>query len=119
MKSQTCRWRGLKRCSGLNEWDRGDKIGEDIMTSGSLNWTRRKFILVSAAGVAVAPLLTNLSGPVPGAKAAEEPKTVKKENIDWDDLKCRGCQMCTIFYSNCLAVNNRVCWCEPAREELT
>ena len=87
------------------------------MTSGSLNWTRRKFILISAAGVAVAPLLTNLPDLVPEAKAAEEPKIAKKENIDCDNPKCRGCQMCTIFFSNCLAVNNRVCWCEPARSD--
>jgi hypothetical protein len=95
-----------------------DKIGEDIMTSESLNWSRRKFMLVSAAGVVAAPLLTNLSDLVPEGKAAEEVKATEKENTDYDNPRCRGCQMCTIFYSNCLTLNNRVCWCEPAGEQV-
>jgi hypothetical protein len=88
------------------------------MTSGSSNWTRRKFMLVSAAGVVAAPLLTNLSDLAPEAKAAEEVKRAKRNDAGEDNPKCKGCQMCTIFYSNCLALNNRVCWCDPAREEL-
>jgi hypothetical protein len=88
------------------------------MTSGSSNWTRRKFMLVSAAGVVAAPLLTNITDLVPKAKAAGEVKTAKKDNAVYDNPKCKGCQMCTIFYSNCLTLNNRVCWCEPARAEL-
>jgi hypothetical protein len=86
------------------------------MTSDGLIWTRRKFMLISAMGVA-APLLTNLSDLAPEAKAAEEPKPAKKDNADYTDPKCKGCQVCTIFFSNCLAVNNRLCWCEPARSE--
>ena len=84
------------------------------MTSAGLNLTRRRFMLVSAAGVA-APLLINLSVLVPEAKAAEEAKADKKYNTDYTNPKCKGCRMCTIFFSNCLAVNDRVCWCEPAR----
>jgi len=72
-------------------------------------------MLVSAAGVAVAPLLTNLP---PDAKTAEEVKAGKKEHTDCDKPKCKGCQVCTILFSNCLILNNRVCWCEQAREEL-
>jgi hypothetical protein len=85
------------------------------MTSESLKWTRRKFIFVSAAGVAAVPLLTDLSGLLPEAEAAEVVKTGKKENTGYDNPKCKGCQMCTIFYSNCLTLNNRVCWCETAK----
>jgi hypothetical protein len=88
------------------------------MTSENLNWTRRKFMLVSTAGIAAASLLTNLSKLAPEAEAAVEVKPAKKENTDYDNPKCKGCQMCMIFYSNCLALNNRVCWCESAREEL-
>ena len=83
------------------------------MTSTSLYWTRRKFMLVSSMAVA-APMLTNLSDLVPEAKAAEEVKTAKKENTIYDDTKCEGCQVCRIFFSNCRELNNRVCWCEPA-----
>lgn len=75
-------------------------------------------MLVSAAGVVAAPLLTNLSDLAPEAKAAEEVKPAKRDDAGEDNPKCKGCQMCTIFYSNCLALNNRVCWCDPAREEL-
>jgi hypothetical protein len=88
------------------------------MSSGSSNWTRRKFMFVSAAGVVATPLLTNLSDMVPEARAAKEVNPAKKENAGYDNPKCKGCQMCTIFYSNCLTLNNRVCWCELAREEL-
>jgi hypothetical protein len=85
------------------------------MTSEGLNLTRRRFMLVSAAVVAT-PLLPNLLVLVPEAKAAEEPKAAKKDNADYTNPKCSGCQMCTIFYSNCLAINNRLCWCEAAGE---
>jgi hypothetical protein len=75
-------------------------------------------MLVSAAGVAGAPLLTNLPHLTPDAKAAAEVKAANKENADCDNPKCKGCQVCTILFSNCLFLNNRVCWCEQAREEL-
>ena len=83
------------------------------MTTDGLNFTRRKFMLISAVAVA-APMLTDLSGLVPEAKPAEEAKEAKKDNIDYDDAKCKGCQVCTIFFSNCLLLNNRVCWCESS-----
>jgi hypothetical protein len=92
-----------------------DKIGEDIMTFENLKLTRRRFMLVSAAGVA-APLLTSLADLAPEAGAAEEPKAAKEDNADYSNPECNGCQVCTIFYSNCLAVNNRLCWCEAAGE---
>lgn len=88
------------------------------MTSASLNLTRRKFMLVSAAAV-TAPLLTNLSGLVPKAKAFKEVKTVKNGDNDYINPKCDGCQVCTIFFSVCLTLNDRVCWCEPARSDLS
>jgi hypothetical protein len=87
-----------------------------MMTSANQDLTRREFMLVSAAAVA-APLLTDLSGLVPEAKAVEEAKADKKGNIDHIDPKCNGCQVCTIFFSNCLILNNRRCWCEPAGGE--
>jgi hypothetical protein len=68
-------------------------------------------MLVSAAAI-VAPMLTDLSGLVPEARAAEEAKTDKKDNIGYIKPECNGCQVCTIFFSVCLAVNNRVCWCD-------
>jgi len=86
------------------------------MTTAGLNLTRRKFMLASAVVVA-APLLTNLSGLVPDADAAEEAKAANIDKTGYTNSKCKGCQMCTIFYSNCLTLNNRVCWCEPARAE--
>ena len=84
------------------------------MPSESLNWTRRKFILLSAVGVA-APLLTNLSGLVPESKANKEAKAAKKGHTDYVNPKCKGCQVCTIFFSVCLTLNHQLCWCEPAR----
>lgn len=83
------------------------------MSSAGLNLTRRRFMLISALGVA-APLLTNLAVLVSESKEALEAKAAKKENSDYANPKCKGCQLCTIFFSNCLAVNNRVCWREPA-----
>lgn len=83
------------------------------MTTAGLNFTRRKFLLISAAVVA-APMLTDLSGLFAEAKPAEEAKESQKDNIDYDDAKCKGCQLCTIFFSNCLLLNNRVCWRESA-----
>ena len=80
------------------------------MTSVDSNLTRRRFILVSAA-VAAAPLLKDLSGLIPEAKAAEEPKAAEKGDTDINP-KCNGCQVCTIFFSVCLTLNNRVCWCD-------
>ena len=86
---------------------------EDVMTSVILDLTRRKFMLVSAAAVAV-PLLTDLSGLIPEDGTAAEAKEAKKSNADFDNSKCNGCQVCTIYFSNCLALNNRICWCENA-----
>ena len=83
------------------------------MTSAKFNLTRRKFMLVSAAAVA-APMLTDLSGLVPEAGSAEEPKEAKKGDVDFNNSKCNGCQICTIYFSNCLALNNRICWRETA-----
>ena len=93
--------------------DLGQK--EDIMT---LNWTRRKFMLVSASGVMVAPLLINPPHLITEAKTDQEVKTAKKENPDYRNHKCQGCNVCSIFYSNCNALNNRGCWCEPTTKEL-
>lgn len=87
------------------------------MTSGNINWTRRKFILISAAGVVAAPVLAKLPDLALETKAAEEVKTTRQKNPVYDNPKCKGCQMCTIFYSNCLTLNNRVCWCEPVRDK--
>jgi hypothetical protein len=86
-------------------------IGE-FMDSGKSNWTRRKFMLVGAAGVAAAPLFVKLYEMTAQAKTVQDEKTVKREDSIYDNPKCKGCQMCTILYSNCLALNNRVCWCE-------
>jgi hypothetical protein len=85
------------------------------MTPGYANWTRRKFMLASAAGIAVAPLWANLSEPDPEAKADEQAKAGNKEDAVYDNPQCERCQVCTIFYSNCLALNNRICWREPAK----
>lgn len=84
------------------------------MNAAGLNLSRRKFMLVSAVGVAV-PLLTDLSGLVPNAKAVEEATPAKRDSDEHTNPKCRGCQVCTIFYSNCLTLNNRLCWCEAAK----
>lgn len=77
------------------------------MTSETFILTRRKFILIGSVAVA-APLLIDLSNLGPKAKAAKE------NDIDYIYPDCNGCQVCTIFFSNCRALNNRVCWCEPA-----
>jgi hypothetical protein len=84
------------------------------MNSAGSSLSRRQFMLLSAAGVAVS-LLTDLLGLVPKAKGSEEAKPARKDNADRADPKCRGCQVCTIFYSNCLTLNNRLCWCETAK----
>jgi hypothetical protein len=73
-------------------------------------------MIVSAAAV-TAPLLPNLLVPVPEAKPVEEIKTPKKVDTDYSNPKCEGCQVCTIFFSDCLTLNNRVCWCESARSD--
>ncbi len=84
------------------------------MNSAGSNLSRRKFMLLSAAGVTV-PLLTDLSGLVPKAKGSEEAKPAGKHNEGYTDPRCSGCRVCTIFYSNCLTLNNRLCWCETAK----
>jgi len=86
------------------------------MTSLNLTLTRRKFMLLSAVGF-TAPLLISLSGLAAEAETPVETISVKKEIIEDANKKCKGCRMCTIFFSNCLAVNNRVCWCDPARSD--
>ena len=73
-------------------------------------------MLVSAAAV-TAPLLTNLSDLVPEAKPVEGAKKSKKIDTDYINPKCEGCQVCAIFFSDCLTLNNRVCWCETAGPE--
>ena len=70
-------------------------------------------MFISAAGVAAAPLLTRLPDLVPVAVATEMPKPA----VDHGNIKCRGCQLCTIFYSNCLALNDRVCWRDASPAE--
>jgi len=78
--------------------------------------TRREFVIVGAAAVSV-PFLGNLSVLVPEAKAAEAPAPAPKDGLEFDDSRCRGCQVCTIFFSVCSTVNNRVCWCEHKSEQ--
>ena len=46
------------------------------------------------------------------AKAAKETEATKEDNIDYIDPICNGCQVCTIFFSVCLTLNDRVCWCD-------
>jgi hypothetical protein len=93
--------------------ERGRECKEDAMTSGSLILTKREFILMSAAGIA-APLLTNHSALASEPRVTEDAKAANKSHADYQDPKCNGCQVCRIFFSNCLAVNNRLCWCDPA-----
>jgi hypothetical protein len=81
------------------------------MTPEKSNLTRREFVIVGAAAVSV-PLIWNLSVLAPKVKAAEAPAPARAEEMEFDDSRCRGCQVCTIFFSVCPTVNNRVCWCE-------
>ena len=81
------------------------------MTSPISNMTRRKFILLSSVALA-APLLTDLTYLIPESEAAINTKPDQKSNEDDINPKCDGCQVCTIFFSVCLTVNNRVCWCD-------
>jgi hypothetical protein len=85
------------------------------MSEPSLNLTRRELISVSSAAIA-STLLLNLAGKKPEAKAAET-KEAAKNDINYANPKCKGCQVCKIYYSNCLALNNRLCWCEPAESD--
>jgi hypothetical protein len=90
-----------------------DKVPrEDIMASESPIWTRRRFMIISAAGIVALPLLGNLTDPMPEANASEGQDAVRETDGVNNNPKCKGCQVCTIFYSNCLVLNNRVCWCE-------
>lgn len=82
------------------------------MTDESLNLTRRDFIFVSAAAVS-APVLTNLTGLVSDAEAVEVEKMAEKDDAGHIHPDCSGCQVCTIFFSNCHALNGRHCWCNP------
>lgn len=60
------------------------------MKEPGLNLTRRKFMLVSSAAMA-SPLLSNLSGAVPEAKAAQTGP------IYFINRECIGCQVCRTF----------------------
>ena len=60
------------------------------MTEKHLNLTRRKFMIVSSAAVA-SPVLLNLSGMVPKAKAAIKGK------VYYINRTCIGCQVCRMF----------------------
>lgn len=89
-----------------------------------MSWSRRKFMVASAVGVGAPPLLAELSNLVPEARAVvvseADPPGVPNpaaEHNRHDRSKCRGCQVCKIMYSNCMTLNNRVCWCETAAGE--
>lgn len=68
-------------------------------------------MIVGAAAVS-APLFGNLPVLVSEAEAVEAVAPVRNVTVEFDDSRCRGCQVCTIFFSVCPTVNNRVCWCE-------
>jgi hypothetical protein len=72
--------------------------------------TRRDFIIASALVVSL-PVIPSLPVLTTGEAEAVEIAAVKESPFDHDHLKCNGCQVCTILYSDCLKVNNRVCWC--------
>jgi hypothetical protein len=81
------------------------------MDSEKMTVTRRDFIFASAIVVS-SPMFPYLPMFSAGeAKAAEVAAAVAEKPFDHDHSKCNGCQVCTILYSDCLAVNNRVCWC--------
>lgn len=82
------------------------------MAPESANFTRREFVIAGAAAVS-APLLGNLSVLVPEAGTAEVAAPAGREDMEFDHSRCSGCQVCTIFFSVCPTVNNRVCWCDP------
>lgn len=84
------------------------------MASASFNWTRRRFVIVGAAGVVAAPLLATLPNLIPKAEAVGTTEPSEKANPDFDHSKCKGCQACTILFSNCLELNNCICWYETA-----
>jgi hypothetical protein len=84
------------------------------MREPSLSITRRRLVFVTSSAIA-STLLLNPAGQKPEAMAAETKGA--GDNTNSENPKCRGCQVCTIFFSNCLAVNNRLCWCEPARSD--
>ncbi len=85
------------------------------MASENPTWTRRKFIMTGAAGIVATPLLATLPNLIiPKAEAVGSFKPAEKASPDFDHSKCKGCQACTILFSDCLALNNRVCWCETA-----
>ena len=71
-------------------------------------------MLLCVSGVA-APFLPDLSGPAYRAEAANKTNEANRNNTEYTNPNCKGCQICTIFYSNSLALNNRHCWCETAR----
>ena len=70
--------------------------------------------MVVAALGAAAPLLADMPGPAPEARAAGKTIAAKDQDSGYVNPKCKGCRMCTIFYSNCLALNNRICWRDSA-----
>ena len=70
--------------------------------------------MVVAALGAAAPLLADLPGTAQEARAAGKTMVSKDQDSGNANPRCKGCRMCTIFYSNCLALNNRVCWRENA-----
>lgn len=61
------------------------------MSERNINFTRRKFMMVSSAAVAAAPFFMNLSGMVPEAKAAVSGK------LYFITGDCVGCQTCRLF----------------------
>jgi ferredoxin len=70
------------------------------MTEKSSNLTRRKFMLVSSAAIAL-PLLLDAASSIAAAKAAEptptEQKTAKPSKIYFIGHECIGCQACRTF----------------------
>jgi len=86
------------------------------MTLEGFHLTRRKFMLLTAATLTTPLLLEQ-----PGFRLKQGSQGVvmaaEKHNADFDIPGCKGCRVCMIFYSNCLAVNNRLCWCEYADVE--
>jgi ferredoxin len=70
------------------------------MTEGSMNLTRRKFMMASSAAIA-APLLLNVSNSMASAKSAEikptQTATIKGTKIYFIGSGCIGCQACRTF----------------------
>jgi len=86
------------------------------MIESNLSLTRRKLIFVTPSLIA-STLLLNSAGKESEAMVVETKQT--GNNIDSTNPECKGCQVCRIYYSNCLALNNRLCWCQPVGPDLS